>query len=930
MVDYKETLNLPKTKFSMKANLAQREPNIVKHWEQINLYAQLRERGKQREKRFLLHDGPPYANGRPHLGTALNKILKDMVVKSKTLSGYDAPYVPGWDCHGLPIELNVEKKKGKAGNKLSPKAFRQACRDYALQQVALQKTDFQRLGVVGDWESPYLTMDFNYEADSVRALGAIALQGHLQRGYKPVHWCTDCCSALAEAEVEYRDKTSPSIYVRFDTVDSPSVLQLFGIVDNKPVSIPIWTTTPWTLPANQAVCLHPDLEYVLLQCNDIYFVLAQALWESAAKILSLTGQVKASIKGAELEGLQLMHPFYDRVVPLVLGEHVTTESGTGNVHTAPAHGQDDYRVGLRYQLPVDNPVDSQSCFHRSTPLVGGLSVFDANEVVIAELIKNHKLLHRDKLQHSYPHCWRHKTPLIFRATPQWFIGMDANGLRKQALTEIKNTGWIPTWGESRIEKMVEGRPDWCISRQRTWGIPLTFLVHKETGELHPDTQSIVEKIALLVEKKGIDAWYEIDVSELISDANNYDKITDTLDVWFDSGVSHFAVLQRREGLSVPADLYLEGSDQHRGWFQSSLLTSVAIRNHAPFKQVLTHGYVVDGKGFKMSKSLGNVVAPDEVVKTLGADVLRLWVAASNYTGDVHFSQEILERSADAYRRIRNTARFLLSNLNDFDPQQDLVSPKKMVELDRWIVGVAQDLQQKIIQAYDDYQFQTIYQLLHNFCTVELGSFYLDVIKDRQYTAHKTSIARCSAQTALYYIVEAFVRWIAPILSFTAEEIWQNLPNRQEDSVFLSEWFHDFPELGDTHSNKWRYLIRVRNEVNKLLETARNAGEIGSALDTKITLYAESEHYEQLSNLKQELRFVLITSDAKVLPLSETDSAAQATAIDGLQVKIEVCEYAKCVRCWQRRSDVGSQADHPDICKRCVENISGRGEVREFA
>lgn len=930
MTDYKETLNLPKTKFPMKANLAQREPNIVKHWEQINLYAQLRERGKQRKKRFVLHDGPPYANGRPHLGTALNKILKDMVVKSKTLSGYDAPYVPGWDCHGLPIELNVEKKKGKAGDKLSPKAFRQACRDYATQQVALQKTDFQRLGVVGDWKNPYMTMDFKYEADIVRALGVIAAQGHLQRGYKPVHWCTDCCSALAEAEVEYRDKTSPSIYVCFDAIDSLSVLQCFGITDSKPVSIPIWTTTPWTLPANQAVCLHPNLDYVLLECDGIYFVLAQALWESAAKILSLTGQVKGSIKGVELEGLQLAHPFYDRVVPVVLGEHVTTESGTGNVHTAPAHGQDDYLVGLRYQLPVDNPVDAKSHFYSATPLVGGLSVFDANEVVIAELIKNHKLLHHDKLQHSYPHCWRHKTPLIFRATPQWFIGMDEKGLREQALTEIKKTRWIPTWGESRIEKMVEGRPDWCVSRQRTWGVPLALLVHKESGELHPDTQSIIEKVALLVEKNGLDAWYDVPISDLVTDADDYQKITDTLEVWFESGVSHFAVLQRREGLSVPADLYLEGSDQHRGWFQSSLLTSVAIRNHAPFKQVLTHGYVVDGKGFKMSKSLGNVVAPDEVVKTLGADVLRLWVAASNYTGDVHFSQEILERSADAYRRIRNTARFLLSNLNDFDPQQDLVPVKKMVELDRWIVGVAQDLQQKIIQAYDNYQFQTIYQLLHNFCSVELGSFYLDVIKDRQYTAHKNSVARRSAQTALYCIVEAFVRWIAPILSFTAEEIWQNLPNRQQDSVFFSEWFNDFPELVDTQDDKWRYLIRVRDEVNKLLEAARNAGEIGSGLDAEIILYAENSNYQQLTNVKQELRFVLITSDAKVLPLSKADNAAQTTAIEGLLIKIEVSKHVKCVRCWQRRSDVGSEANHPDICKRCVENVSGTGEIREFA
>ncbi len=940
MSDYKETLNLPKTKFPMKANLAQREPQFLQHWEKIGLYQQLREQGCQRDKRFIVHDGPPYANGRPHLGTALNKTLKDIIVKSKTLSGFDAPFVPGWDCHGLPIELNVEKKKGKPGHKLSPKAFREACRQYAKQQIRLQMADFQRLGVLADWQHPYLTMDFHYEADTIRALGAIAAQGHLQRGYKPVHWCTECCSALAEAEVEYREKSSPSIYVRFDAEQPQALLQRFGVTasDDSVTSIPIWTTTPWTLPANQAVCLHPNFTYSLIKCQHrgttLYLVLAQELVSAVMQSLSLSEyELCGTCQGADLADLLLQHPFLDRTVPVVLGEHVTTESGTGNVHTAPAHGQEDYVVGQRYQLPVDNPVDSRSCFHKTTPLVGGMSVFAANEIVITHLDDKGKLLHQSVCSHSYPHCWRHKTPLIFRATPQWFIGMDNHSLRQQALAEIKKTRWFPSWGESRIENMVAGRPDWCISRQRTWGIPLALFVHKESGELHPDTATIIEKVALLVQEKGVDAWYDVDAAQLIAaDATDYEKITDTLDVWFDSGVSHYAVLQQREseGLRVPADLYLEGSDQHRGWFQSALLTAVAIRKHAPFQQVLTHGYVVDGKGFKMSKSLGNVVSPDEVIKTLGADVLRLWVASGNHAGDMHFSQEILQRSADAYRRIRNTARFLLSNLNDFNPEQDQVSVADMVELDRWAIVTTQALQQKLIAAYDAYHFQTVYQLLHNFCSVEMGSFYLDIIKDRQYTAKKTSIARRSAQTALYHIVQALVRWIAPILSFTAEEIWQQLPGQQSASVFLSQWWCDFPAIPDTAVDQhWSRLMMVRDEVNKLLEARRHAGDIGAALDAQVIFYANQEYYALLSPLKEELRFVLITSEAKVLAESEaTDEAI--SVCEGLRIAINVSSHPKCARCWQRCEDIGVCAEHADICGRCVENVIGSGEVREFA
>src|SRR3990167_1042395 len=693
MADYKNTLNLPTTDFPMKANLPTKEAFILQRWQEMNLYQQIRAQGKNRPL-FILHDGPPYANGRPHLGTALNKTLKDIVIKSKTLSGFDAPYVPGWDCHGLPIELNVEKKKGKPGEKLSAKEFRQACRDYANEQIELQKEDFQRLGVIGDWDHPYLTMDFSYEADVVRSLGEIVKRGHLQRGQKPVHWCTDCGSALAEAEVEYRDKSSPSIYVSFEVIDAQAVLRCFSLQNQGKVIIPIWTTTPWTLPANQAVCLHPEWHYALIKCTinheKIYFVLAKDRVDAVMQALAIDDyEVHGNILGKALEGVELRHPFIDRRVPVILGEHVTLEQGTGNVHTAPAHGQEDYWVGLQYQLPVNNPVDARGCFIANTPMLAGPDVQKKHKPVIVALADAGKLLHRETIQHSYPHCWRHKTPLIFRATPQWFISMDHQALRQMGLAAIDNSHWIPAWGQARIRGMVEGRPDWCISRQRTWGTPIALLVHKKTGELHPEMPAIIEKIAQRIEKKSVDAWYEADLTDLIgSEANQYEKVTYILDVWFDSGVTHYCVLAQRSDLTFPADLYLEGSDQHRGWFQSALLSSLAINGQAPFKTVLTHGYVVDGQGLKMSKSIGNVILPADVVKNLGADVLRLWAASTDHTNDINVSDEILKRAADAYRRIRNTVRFFLSNLNDFDPSRDAVPASDMVELDRWAVQTA--------------------------------------------------------------------------------------------------------------------------------------------------------------------------------------------------------------------------------------------------
>lgn len=819
MTDYKDTLNLPKTDFAMKADLAKREPQMLSHWQKINLYGLIRKQMAGKPQ-FILHDGPPYANANIHMGTALNKTLKDIVIKSKTLSGFDAPYVPGWDCHGLPIELNVEKKRGKVGDKLNAKEFRAACREYATTQVACQKEDFERLGILGDWHHPYLTMQQSYEANAVRALAKIVANGHLHRGQKPVHWCTACGSALAEAEVEYKEKVSPAIDVAFDVVDVKKCLSAFKLdLQIQKISIVIWTTTPWTLPANEAIAVNPEFNYVLVNANQKYLILAEALLETVMmrygiidyKILGTTtgkqlGLILPStqvprvnhydednVLTGEFEGMHILcqHPFLDRQVPIILGEHVTIEAGTGAVHTAPAHGQDDYVVGAKYNLPMRNPVNAQSCFIDDVKHFAGLHVFKANEPIIEKLRESRHLLHFENITHSYAHCWRHKTPLIFRATPQWFISMEQNHLRENVLKNIPSVQWIPAWGESRITKMIEARPDWCISRQRAWGIPITLLVHKNTGELHPDILAVMEKAACLIEKEGIDAWFDCDIHTLINDGNDYDKITDVLDVWFDSGVSHFCVLEKRPELKEPADLYLEGSDQHRGWFHTSLLTAVAMRENAPYKSVLTHGYVVDAQGRKMSKSVGNTISPADIVKNYGADVLRLWVLASDYTDDISISDEILKRSSDAYRRIRNTTRFLLSNLSDFNLETDMVDADNLVALDAWLITRAQQLQKEIIAAYDAYSFSAIYHAIHNFCSVELGSFYLDVIKDRQYTAAKKGIARRSSQTAMYYLLEAMVRWLAPIMSFTADEIWQFIPGKRNESVFFESLVYGF-------------------------------------------------------------------------------------------------------------------------------------------
>ncbi|WP_345830446.1 isoleucine--tRNA ligase [Erwinia sp. HDF1-3R] len=938
MSDYKSTLNLPETGFPMRGDLAKREPGMLQRWYDDNLYGIIRE-AKKGKKTFILHDGPPYANGSIHIGHSVNKILKDIIVKSKGLAGFDAPYVPGWDCHGLPIEHKVEQMIGKPGEKVTAAEFRAACRQYAAEQVEGQKKDFIRLGVLGDWDRPYLTMDFKTEANIIRALGKIIGNGHLHKGAKPVHWCMDCRSALAEAEVEYYDKTSPSIDVLFNAVDADAVQAKFGVSSvTGPVSLVIWTTTPWTLPANRAISLHPEFDYQLVQIEGRALILAKELVESVMKRIGVAEwQVLGEVKGAALELMTFQHPFLALTSPVVLGEHVTVEAGTGAVHTAPGHGPDDYVIGQKYGIEVANPVGPDGRYLPGTyPGLDGVNVFKANDLVVELLREKGALLHVEKLLHSYPHCWRHKTPIIFRATPQWFISMDQKGLRAQSLSEIKGVQWIPDWGQARIESMVANRPDWCISRQRTWGVPMALFVHKDTEQLHPDTLALMEKVAERVEQDGIQAWWDLDAHELMgADADSYVKVPDTLDVWFDSGSTSYSVVDARpefEGHSP--DLYLEGSDQHRGWFMSSLMISTAMKGKAPYRQVLTHGFTVDGQGRKMSKSIGNTVSPQDVMNKLGGDILRLWVASTDYSGEMAVSDEILKRSADSYRRIRNTARFLLANLNGFNPETDRVEPEEMVVLDRWAVGRASAAQEDIIASYARYDFHEVVQRLMQFCSIEMGSFYLDIIKDRQYTARANGLARRSCQTALYYIAEALVRWMAPIMSFTADEIWNELPGKREKYVFTGEWFNGLFGLADDESMNdsfWAELLKVRGEVNKVIEQARADKRVGGSLEASVTLYADTALAEKLLSLETELRFVLLTSSVQVADYAlAPEEAQQSDLVKGLKIALHKAEGEKCQRCWHYTTDVGQNAAWPEICGRCVTNVAGDGEQRKFA
>ncbi len=939
--DYKATLHLPATEFPMRGDLPKREPQTLARWEADGLYAQLRANAKGRPL-FVLHDGPPYANGAIHLGHAVNKILKDIIVKSKYVAGFDAPYVPGWDCHGLPIEIAVEKKHGKVGVKLDAEQFRQKCREFANEQIDIQRKDFKRLGVIGDWENPYRTLDFKFEADEIRALAKIVANGHLLRGAKPVHWCFDCGSALAEAEIEYQDKVSPAVDVAYAVRDVGALATLLGVVvpAEVEVAVPIWTTTPWTLPASLAVSLGPDLDYVLVEGpahngQRRWLVIAEALAERASQRYGVSDfVVHARVKGSALEGVVLNHPFYaERDIPVILGDHVSAEDGTGAVHTAPGHGQEDFVVGQKYGLIEKytagqmNPVDGRGVYLPSTPPAGelvlaGLHIWKANDAIVEVLRESGALLAFHKLEHSYPHCWRHRTPVVFRATPQWFISMEQANLRSDALAAIKQVKWYPAWGEARIAGMVEGRPDWCISRQRTWGVPITLFVHRETGEPHPRTAELMGTIADKVEQGGVDVWYALDAAELLgNEAAHYEKTSDILDVWFDSGVTHEGVLLER-GFGKPADLYLEGSDQHRGWFQSSLLTGVAIDKHAPYKQCLTHGFTVDENGRKMSKSLGNGIEPQDIMKTLGADILRLWIASADYSNEMSLSQEILKRNADAYRRLRNTARFLLSNLDGFDPARDLVQPADMVALDRWVVHRAFEVQQKIIAAYERYDFAEIVQTLLNFCSVDLGSLYLDVTKDRLYTMPQESRGRRSAQTAMFHILEAFTRWVAPVLSFTADEIWGFLPGERVANVLFATWYEglvSLPEDAALNAQDFDQLLALREQMAKVLEPMRANGVIGAALDAEITVSVNPITAAKWQPLADELRFLFISGDVTV-------SAVQA---DEVFVLAQPSTKTKCVRCWHHRADVGVVAEHPGLCGRCVSNIEGPGEDRKW-
>jgi len=920
-MDYKDTLNLPATSFPMKANLNQREPEILAAWDSEGLYARIEEAGKGKPL-YVLHDGPPYANGHIHIGHALNKILKDVILKAKRMEGYHAPYVPGWDCHGLPIELQVEKNLGSKKHEISKLEMRRECRKYAEKFIAIQKDEFKRLGVLGDWDAPYLTMNYEYEGLTAAELAKFAHNGGLYRGKKPVHWCSSCVTALAEAEVEYADHTSPSIFVRFLIQDdlSAAIPALAG----KQAYVVIWTTTPWTIPANLAVAMHPEFEYVAVETEQGVLIVADGLKESFLQATGLEGQVIASFSATLLERKRAKHPFYDRDSLILLGEHVTLEAGTGCVHTAPGHGQEDYELALKEGLEIYNPVDNHGKYIQNLEFFGGQFVFAANPAVIEKLTEVGALLGQAAINHSYPHCWRCKKPIIFRATEQWFISMKANDLRANSLEAINQVQWIPKWGKERIYGMIENRPDWCISRQRSWGVPITAFSCTACGEYLADG-TIMDHVAEHFKQHSADVWFDWTADKLLPagttcpkcGAAAFEKENDILDVWFDSGVSHAAVLEPNPKLTSPADMYLEGSDQHRGWFHSSLLESVGTRGRAPYKNVLTHGFVVDGSGRKMSKSVGNVVAPEEVIKKYGAEILRLWVAAQDYRDDIRISQEILTRLSEAYRRIRNTCRYILGNLNDFDPAKDSIAPADMPEIDRWALHQLELLKEKVLASYAEYEFHVLYHAVNGFCTVEMSAFYLDILKDRVYTSRTTSLERRSAQTVMYRILDTLLRIIAPVLSFTADEAWKYLPGSHEASVHLAAFPALQPELKDDRLvERWERIMKVRAEISKALEQARVAKTIGHSLDAAVTIGADAELLAFLRDYEADLAAIFIVSKV-TLADGITGDSYSAESLPGLQLQVSAAPGDKCERCWCYSEELGQNESHPAICPKCT-------------
>jgi len=928
-MDYKKTLNLPHTDFPMKANLVNKEPEILKKWEQEDIYSLIRNTSQGRPT-YILHDGPPYANGNIHMGTAFNKILKDIIIKSKQMDGYDVPYVPGWDCHGLPIEWQVDHELGDKKLEMTQSEVRKRCRDFADHFIKIQRDEFKRLGVLGEWDNPYLTMNYIYEATIVREFGKFALNGSLLKSKKPVYWCNSCSTALAEAEVEYEDDTSSSIFVRFPFVSD--LTEKYSSLAGKDIFIAIWTTTPWTIPANLAVALHPDLEYIAIDTEKYgVLILAEGLLESFLKKVGIEAySLLERFNARELEGLKTKHPLYDRDSVIILADYVTLDVGTGCVHTAPGHGQEDYESGLEYNLEIYSPVDERGRFTEDVEFFAGQGVFEANRNVIEKLNELGVLLKEETITHSYPHCWRCKKPVIFRATEQWFISMDKKELRKKSLKAIRAVEWIPSWGEERIFGLVKNRPDWCISRQRSWGVPITIFYCLTCGN-HLITQEIVDHVASLVEKHGTDIWFDLPAHELLPQGitcplchgDTFRKETDILDVWFDSGVS-FTVLERRgDYLRYPADLYLEGSDQHRGWFHSSLLCSVGTRDKAPFKSVLTHGFVVDGNGRKMSKSRGNVISPEEVINKYGAEILRLWVASEDYRGDIRLSQEILDRLTEAYRRLRNTFRYLLGNLYDFDPLKDAVSYQDLLELDRWALHQLQELTEKVLGSYQRFEYHSIYQAVYNFCVLTLSSYYLDILKDRLYTTPFNSKERRSAQTALNEILECLVRLVAPIIPFTADEVWGYTHNKEKSISIHTDLF--IPAREELKDNalieRWEVILNVRKEITKALELARNEKIIGHSLDAAVSLALPHNLLQGLKDYRDELRSICIISTVEFVSEGKIEEGYESKEYPGLVIKVMPSPFNKCERCWIHDSTVGHDKEHPALCKRCVQVIT---------